>query len=112
MRNKKIRATRKDKKMSSIVGCKVDAKTKAIWNNAKLRYNMSDWLREQLHFHFGNTLTSEQKNQVIREEVGIVNRKYQEYKLNGEVQYSKNIEAIQRKYSGNEVSVIINSGEL
>lgn len=106
---KKVDRNKNKKKESYVVHAKLDAETLAIWNATKHSENMSRWIRMMLRFHFGRNLSSNQKNQLLRERIGILNMEKDREEERIRRDFNAEIMKLQQMMSTDEVSLIINS---
>ena len=99
VRNAKNTKNKRGEGDGEIIAIRVDRKTKLLWNKAVQTTNMSEWLRAQLWHHFGGHLTRDQKIQLMKEELILLqelrdkNVKEQVMKINkmqGEFDYKIN----------------------
>jgi Arc/MetJ-type ribon-helix-helix transcriptional regulator len=67
-RNTKLKGKAKHEKQGHTVLVQLDAETARIWSTRKKYDNMSEWVRNQLRFHYGNALAPEQRLAVLKEE--------------------------------------------
>lgn len=93
---------------SNTLRMKHDPETKRICNALKHRINMSEWMRNQIKYHFGrNGLTIEQKADLMREEMAIAARVRADRERAAQDDYFAEVERIQRKMSTAQVQVIV-----
>lgn len=110
-RRKLINTNPNQLKGTDRIHVKLDRESLKIWNTVKYKLNISDWMRTQLKFHFSEQLTNESKMQILREEIGALNRWKKEAEIEIDSRYNSELQRLQKLYCSEEVSIIINPAE-
>jgi len=108
-RPKKLNTNKNQIRKSKTLTIRLDNETLKLYNQNFRGRDFSQWVRSQIKFHSAYQLTPEQKNQLIREEIGILNQKKDD-EINRVLNaFNSKIITLQSTMSTDEVSVVINN---
>ena len=90
-RNKKNAKKEIGEGSGEIITLRLDKRAKHIWNLAVKHGNMSEWIRQQLEYHFGSGVPLDVAEKIIKEEIFILQKEL-EKKINSiEATYEQKI---------------------
>lgn len=108
VRPRRLNTNRKQEKKTNRVTIRLDEETLMLYNKNFKGKEFSEQVRKWIRYYSAYQLTPEQKNQMVRERIGIENMNYERRKIKLQEAYNKEIRDLQRQMSTNEVSVIYN----